>query len=84
MVQSPVRAESVDPERPQVDRTRVPGNKMRDELTTDGSSRQPQMVMSEREEYVRDGTRPRTWCTSRESWFGSTRAQLTTADKRAV
>lgn len=48
MVQSPVRAESVDPERPQVDRTWVPGNKMRDELTSDGSSRQPQMVIRTR------------------------------------
>ena len=28
-------------------------------------------------------SRPRTWCTSRESWFTWTRAQLTTADNRA-
>jgi hypothetical protein len=30
------------------------------------------------------GSRPRTWCTSCESWFGWTLAQLTTADNRAV
>jgi membrane protease YdiL (CAAX protease family) len=29
-------------------------------------------------------SRPRKWCTSREFWFGWTRAQLTTADNRAV
>jgi hypothetical protein len=27
---------------------------------------------------------PAAWCTSRESWFGWTRAQVTTADNRAV
>jgi hypothetical protein len=30
------------------------------------------------------GSCPASWCTSRESWFGWTRAQLTTADNRAV
>jgi hypothetical protein len=30
------------------------------------------------------GSCPTAWCTSRESWFGWTRAQLTTADNRAV
>jgi DNA-binding winged helix-turn-helix (wHTH) protein/Tol biopolymer transport system component len=30
------------------------------------------------------GSCPTVWCTSRESWFGWTRAQLTTADNRAV
>ena len=30
------------------------------------------------------GSCPAAWCTSRESWFGWTRAQLTTADNRAV
>ena len=29
------------------------------------------------------GSRPGEWCTSRRSWQGSTRAQLTTADRRA-
>jgi len=29
------------------------------------------------------GARPAEWCTSRESWSGWTRAQLTTADSRA-
>jgi len=29
------------------------------------------------------GSRPAEWCTSRESWSGWTRAQLTTADSRA-
>src|SRR5882672_7656140 len=30
------------------------------------------------------GSCPTAWCTSRESWFGWTRAQLTTADNRVV
>jgi len=29
------------------------------------------------------GSRPRTWCMSRESWLDWTHAQLTTADSRA-
>jgi hypothetical protein len=29
------------------------------------------------------GSCPAAWCTSREFWFGWTRAQLTTADSRA-
>lgn len=29
------------------------------------------------------GSRPTEWCTSRESWPGWTRTQLTTADRRA-
>jgi integrase len=35
-------------------------------------------------EKLADRSCPTAWCTSRESWFGRTRAQLTTADNRAV
>jgi hypothetical protein len=36
-----------------------------------------------RNEHYDLGSRPAEWCTSRESWSGWTRAQLTTADSRA-